>query len=240
MRSVAKAVSWRIFATSTTILIVFIFFGRLDLAIAAGIFESISKIAIYFVHERIWQKIKLGKKKIDPFVIWFTGVPLSGKTTLADAVYDKLSKLAIPIERIDSKDIRDLIPEIGFERNDRIRHLKRVQHLVRTLQNNSISVVCSFVSPYEEARSGTRNGTINYVEVYVKASYDSLRSRDINGLYQQAETGTLRNFTGVSDIYEEPVSPEIVIDTDSTTPEAAAEIIARYIRKNVLKGVTGI
>lgn len=238
-RSVAKAVSWRLFATATTIFIVFIFFGRLDLAIAAGIFESVSKIFIYFIHERAWNKIKFGKKRIEPFVVWFTGVPLSGKTTIADMVYKKISKYDFPLERIDSRDIRELIPEIGYERSDRIRHLKRVEHLVRTLQNNSISVVSSFISPYDESRKSVRENTINYIEIYVKASPDAVRSRDKRGVYEKADKGEIKNFTGVSDVYEEPVKPELVLDTDIVTPEEAADTIVKYIRKYALKGVMG-
>lgn len=239
-RSVAKAVSWRFFATATTILIVWIFFGRLDLAIAAGIFESISKIFIYFVHERIWNRVKLGKKRIEPFVIWFTGVPLSGKTTVADLVYERLAVFEFPLERIDSKDIREVIPEIGYERSDRVRHIRRIQHLVKTLQNNSISVVCSFISPYLQSRDDLRKNTVNFVEVYVKASPETVRSRDSKGIYEKADRGEIKNFTGVSDNYEEPLNPEITIDSDTVSPEEAAEQVFKYIRKNILKGINGI
>lgn len=239
-RSVVKAISWRLFATTTTIIIVFIFFGRLDLAIAAGIFESISKILIYFVHERAWTKIKFGKKRIEPFVIWFTGVPLSGKTTIADLVYKNMSKYSFPLERIDSKDIREVIPEIGYTRPDRVRHLKRIEHLIKTLQKNSISVVSSFISPYVESRQSLRKNTDNYIEVYVKASDETLRARDSKGVYAKAERGEIVNFTGVSDVYEEPLDPEIIIDTDIMSVEEAADVIIKYIRKNVLKGVIGL
>lgn len=239
-RSIAKAISWRVFATTTTIIIVFVFFGRLDLAIAAGIFESASKILIYFVHERIWHKLKFGKKRIEPFAIWFTGVPLSGKTTLADMVFDRINKYGFPVERVDSKDVRDFIPKIGYERSDRIRHLKRIEHLICTLQKNSISCVASFVTPYLESRQSLRVNTKNYIEVYVKASPGIVRARDTKGIYEKAERGEIQNFTGVSDIYDEPIQPEIIIDTDTMTIEESTEIIVKYIRKHVLKGVVGL
>jgi len=239
-RSIVKAISWRFFATTTTIIIVFFFFGRLDLAIVAGIFESLSKIFIYFVHERMWNKIKLGKKRIEPFVVWFTGVPLSGKTTLADAVYEKLEKFEFPMERLDSKDIRAVIPEIGYERADRTRHLKRIEHLIVTLQKNSISVVASFISPYEESRQSLKANTTNYIEVYVKASSETVRSRDTRGIYERADKGEIKNFTSVSDVYEEPTDPEIVIDTDLMSVDEASEVILKHIRKNVLRGVVGL
>jgi adenylylsulfate kinase len=155
-RSVAKGFSWRLVATTTTIIIVYLFFGRLDLAIAAGVIETVLKVGLYWAHERAWFKVKWGRKRIEPFNLWFTGLPLSGKTTIADAVYKQLQNLDIPLERLDSKDIRDVVPDIGFTREDRNRHMHRIGHLVKTLQKNSVSTVCSFVSPYRESRKAIR------------------------------------------------------------------------------------
>ncbi|MCD6432488.1 MAG: DUF2061 domain-containing protein, partial [Sulfurimonas sp.] len=140
-RSILKGISWRLVATTTTIAIVYFFFDRLDLAIATGMIETVLKVGLYWFHERAWFKVRWGRKKIEPFNLWFTGLPLSGKTTIADKVYAELEKLDIPLERIDSKDIRDLIPDIGYTREDRNRHMHRIGNLIRTLQRNSISTV---------------------------------------------------------------------------------------------------
>ena len=136
----------------TSILTVYLFFDRLDLVIAADAIETVLKIGLFWLHERAWFKIRWGRKRIDPFNLWFTGLPLSGKATIADKVYDELGKLHIPLERIDSKDIRDLIPNIGYSREDRNRHMHRIGNLICTLQNNLISTVASFVSPYKQSR----------------------------------------------------------------------------------------
>lgn len=234
-RSIAKGISWRIFATTTTIVIVYIFFGRLDLAIAAGILETVAKIILYWAHERAWVKIKWGRKKIEPFNLWFTGLPLSGKTTIANAVYAELEKLDIPLERIDSKDIRELIPGVGFTREDRNRHMHRIGHLVKTLQKNSVSTVCSFISPYRESRKAIREMVKNNIVVYVKADIETCKKRDYKGKYEKALAGELQNFTGVNDIYEEPQHAEIVIDTDKVSVEEAVRIIVKYIKKNYVK-----
>ena len=234
-RLIAKGISWRFVATGTTIIIVYIFFGRLDLAIVAGLLETIAKVALYWVHEKIWQKIKFGKKRIEPFNLWFTGLPLSGKTTIADKVYEKLKKLDIPLERIDSKDIRELIPNVGFSREDRNRHMKRIGHLIQTLQKNSISTVASFVSPYKESRKIIRTMVKNNIVVYVKADVGTCKKRDYKGVYEKALKGELKNFTGISDIYEKPQHAEIVIDTETTTPDEAAEIIFQYVKRNYIK-----
>ena len=235
LRSIVKGISWRFVATGTTIIIVYTFFGRLDLAIAAGLLETVVKVALYWAHEKIWQKIRFGKKRIEPFNLWFTGLPLSGKTTIANKVYEKLKKLDIPLERIDSKDIRELIPNLGFSREDRNQHMKRIGHLIQTLQKNSISTVASFVSPYRESRKTIRTMVKNNIVVYIKADIETCKKRDYKGVYEKALKGELKNFTGISDIYEEPQYAEIVIDTETTSPDEAAEYIFQYVKKHYIK-----
>jgi len=235
IRSIVKGISWRFIATATTMVIVYFFFGNLELAIATGLLETVAKVGLYWGHEKIWQRIRWGKKRIDPFNLWFTGLPLSGKTTIADKVYDKLQKLDIPLERIDSKDIRDMFPNAGYNRDERNRHIKRIGHLVQTLQKNSISTVCSFVSPYKESRKLIREMVHNNIVIYVKADLEECRKRDYKGVYQKALNGEIKNFTGISDIYDEPQHAEIIIDTQKVSPDEAAEMIVKYIKKNYVK-----
>jgi adenylylsulfate kinase len=234
-RSIVKGVTWRVVATGTTMTIVYVFFGNLELAIATGLLETIAKVGLYWGHEKVWQKVKWGRKRIEPFNLWFTGLPLSGKTTIANKVYEKLQKLDIPIERIDSKDIRELFSDVGFTREERNRHIKRVGHLVQKLQKQSVSTVCSFVSPYKEARKSIREMVKNNIVVYVKADIETCKKRDYKGVYEKAIKGEIKNFTGISDIYEEPKHAEIVIDTEKTTPDEAAEYIYKFVKKNYIK-----
>jgi len=233
-RSVVKGITWRLIATMTTMIIVYVFFGRLDLAIATGIIESVLKIGLYWLHERGWHRVRWGMNRIDPFNLWFTGLPLSGKTTIADAVFIELEKLNIPLERIDSKDIRELIPNIGYSREERNKHIKRIGHLIQTLQNNSITTVASFVSPYKESRKQIRDMVKNNIVVYVKADLDTCKQRDTEGKYLKALAGKYQNFTGISDVYEEPKYAEIVIDTDLLSVDDAVKKIVSYIRKSVV------
>ena len=234
-RSIVKGISWRVVATTTTIAIVYFFFDRLDLAIAAGMIETVLKVGLYWLHERAWFKVRWGRKKIEPFNLWFTGLPLSGKTTIADKVYEELEKLDIPIERIDSKDIRELIPDIGYTREDRNRHMHRVGNLIRTLQKNSISTVASFVSPYKESRRAIREMVNNNIVVYIKADIESCKKRDYKGVYAKALSGELKNFSGVDDVYEEPQRAEITIDTDKMSVDEAVDVIVKYVKKNYVK-----
>lgn len=235
LRSIAKGISWRFIATTTTIIIVYFFFGRLDLAIAAGMIETVLKVGLYWGHERVWHKVRWGNQKIEPFNLWFTGLPLSGKTTIADKVYNELEKLQIPLERLDSSELRNLIPNIGFSRGDRNRHMHRIGHLIKTLQNNSISTVASFVSPYTESRKAIREMVKNNVIVYVKANIESCKERDYKGKYKKALSGEYQNFTGVNDVYEEPKHAEIVIDTDKVSADEASKIIVAYIKERYIK-----
>jgi len=234
-RSIVKGVSWRLLATCTTIIIIYFFFGRLDLAIAAGIIESILKIGLYWAHERVWIKVRWGKNRIEPFNLWFTGLPLSGKTTIADKVYKQLEKLDIPLERIDSKDIRELIPDIGYTRKDRNHHMHRIGYLIKILQKNSISTVASFVSPYKESRKAIRELVKNNIVVYVKANVETCKKRDYKGVYAKALSGEYQNFSGVNDTYEEPQHAEIIIDTDKLSVDESVQIIVTYIKKHYAK-----
>lgn len=177
----------------------------------------------------------MGKKKIEPFNLWFTGLPLSGKTTIADKVYTELEKLHIPIERLDSKDIRDLIPGIGFNREDRNRHMHRVGFLIQKLQKNSISTVASFVSPYRESRKAIREMVTNNIVVYIKADIESCKQRDYKGVYEKALAGELQNFSGVNDVYEAPKHAEVTIDTEMMSADEAAQVIVKYIKKHYVK-----
>ena len=235
IRSIVKGISWRVIASVTTMIIVYFFFGRIDLAIATGLLETGFKLSLYWLHERAWFKVRWGRKKIEPFNLWFTGLPLAGKTTIADLVYTELEKLHVPIERIDSSNIRDLVPNIGFSREDRNRHMHRIGYLIQKLQKNSVSTVVSFVSPYTESRKAIREMVKQNIVVYVKADIETCKARDYKGVYEKAINGELQNFTGINDVYEEPKYAEITIDTDNTSAEDAAKLIVKYVKKHYVK-----
>lgn len=234
-RAIIKAISYRFFGSLITAIIIYFFIGRIDFAIAGGALDAIAKIAAFYLHERAWNRIKFGKKKIEPFSIWLTGLPLSGKTTIANLVHEKLKKSDILIEKIDSKDIRDLVPEIGFSKQDISIHLRRIGYLIKTLQNHSISTISAFVSPHTESRDAINLIVKNNIVVYIKADVNSCIARDYKGLYKKAQNGELLNFPAINDIYEEPNSADIVVDTDILSPNEAAEIIVAYIRKKFVK-----
>jgi len=233
-RSILKALSWRTWATITTAIIVFLFTGEFALAITVGLIEVFVKMGLYFFHERFWQRVRWGKKDIPAFVLWFTGLPASGKKVLADAVYRQLKGEGLKIERLDSHDVRPLFPEVGFTPADVDRHVKRSGHLCSMLEKNGVAVVASFVSPYRPSREFVRNLTSNFVEVYMQATPEACEKRDTKGHYQKAKAGEYRNFPGVDSDYEEPLKPELVINIDHINLVQATEQIVSYLKRNVL------
>ena len=233
-RSILKAISWRTWATITTAIIVFIFTGQFALAITIGFLEVFAKMALYFFHERLWQKIRFGKKEIPSFVLWFTGLPASGKKALADAVHQQLLKEKLKVERLDSLDVRPLFPETGFSPEEVNRHVKRAGHLCAMLEKNGVIVVASFVSPYRQSRVFARERAVNFIEVYMKTTVDACEKRDDKGHYAKARSGEYQNFPGVDVEYEEPINPEITIVVDDVTIDESAQQIIRYLRKNFI------
>lgn len=235
-RSIVKAISYRTWGTITTAIIVFIFTGEFALALTVGFLEVFSKMGLYFFHERLWQKVGWGKKEVPSFVLWFTGLPASGKKELGGRIFQELKRQKLKVERIDSNDIRPLFPEVGFSPEEVNRHVKRAGHLCAMLEKNGIIVVASFVSPYEKSRYAARNLCQNFIEVYLRSTVENCEKRDAKGHYAMARRGEYRYFPGVDVAYEEPGTAEIVIDVDRLAPEEATRKIVEYLRRNVLTG----
>jgi adenylylsulfate kinase len=160
------------------------------------------------------------------FVVWLTGLPASGKTTISAILGDRLRRIGLRVESLDGDEIRKwLSPNEGFSREDRERHLRRVAHVAQLLSRNGVAVLCAFVSPYHSTRSYARRVIPNFVEVYVKCPIEVCIKRDPKGLYKQAAAGQISNMTGVQDAYEPPSSPELVVDTENAHPEDSADAV---------------
>ena len=233
-RSILKAVSWRTLATITTAVIVFVFTGKVALALTIGFLEVFAKMGLYFVHERAWQKLHFGKRNVPAFVVWFTGLPASGKKHLADGVFKQLQKERLKVERLDSHDIRPLFPTVGFSPEDVDRHIRRAGHLAAVLEKNGVIVIASFVSPFRKSREFARGLAGNFVEVYMKTTPEACEARDEHGHYRAARAGELTHFPGVNGPYEEPQNPQVVIDVEQTALDEAVRQVVRYLKKNIL------
>lgn len=165
-------------------------------------------------------------------VVWLTGLPGSGKTTVARALEKKLIERGKRVEVLDGDEVREnLSPQLGFSKEDRMVHANRVAYVSKLLSRNGVIVIVGLISPYREFRRNAREMIGDFVEVYVKCSLDECIDRDVKGHYKKALSGEIKNFTGVSDPYEEPENPEVTVDTETETPEKSAERILRKLNE---------
>jgi len=166
------------------------------------------------------------------FVLWFTGLPASGKTTIATIVKRELLKLGQRVELLDGDDLRKkLDPEIGFSPEDRAIHIRRVAYVAGLLARNGVAVLVCLVSPYIHTREAAREMIgDNFIEVYVKCSLKTCIERDPKGLYRKALAGEILNMTGIGDPYEEPPNPDVVVDTERNTAEENGRIVLEKLR----------
>lgn len=149
------------------------------------------------------------------FVIWLTGLPGSGKTTIAKHLKDTLIDRGLKVEVMDGDEVRsNLSFDLGFSRQDREIQAKRVTYVSKLLSRNGVVVIVALIAPYQSIREYARQEIDNYVEVYVKASLDECIRRDPKGLYKKALEGKINNLTGLQDPYEEPLSPDLIVNTE--------------------------
>ena len=166
------------------------------------------------------------------FVVWLTGLPCSGKTTVAKIVEKELKKSGLKAERLDGDVVRQsLTRDLGFSKEDRDENIERITFVAKLLSRNGVAVIVSFISPYREKRDNARRECTNFIETYVKCPVEVCEKRDVKGMYKKARCGDIKDFTGVSDPYEEPLKPELVIETDKESPEQSAKKIMEKLRK---------
>lgn len=165
------------------------------------------------------------------FCIWLTGLSGSGKTTLAQ----KLKEIFQPtryIELMDGDEIRKgLSRDLGFSKDDRNEHNRRVIFCSKLLSRNGVIVVVALISPYRETRAYAKETIPNTFEVFVKAPIEVCMERDPKGLYQKALAGEIKNFTGIDDPYEEPLEPDLVVETDKESVEESVTKIIKTAQK---------
>jgi len=163
------------------------------------------------------------------FTLWFTGLPCSGKTAVADKVAEALRERGLRVERLDGDIVRQsLTRDLGFSKEDRNENIRRVTFVAKLLTRNGVAVLTSFISPYREIRDEARQEIGNFVEVYVKCPVEVCIERDTKGMYEKAIKGEIKEFTGISDPYEEPLNPEILLESDKETlEESTNKVIQR-------------
>jgi adenylyl-sulfate kinase len=169
------------------------------------------------------------------FTLWMTGLSGSGKTTIAKIVEAELKERGLKVERLDGDVVRQsLTRDLGFSKEDRDKNIERVTFVAKLLSRNGVGVIASFISPYQAVRDMIRRETTNFIEVFVHAPLEVCVERDVKGMYAKAFAGEIQNFTGVSDPYEEPTNPDIVIHTHEETPEESAARLIAYLEEQSL------
>jgi adenylylsulfate kinase len=165
------------------------------------------------------------------FVLWLTGLPASGKTTLAKAIREELIKQIDKVHHLDGDEVRAVQNEpLGFSKEDRDKNIDLAIKLAKSYQDKGFIVIASFISPYRQHREWGRNRLNNYIEVFVSCPIEVCEARDPKGMYKKARAGEIAMFTGISDPYEEPVNPHIHLKTDQWTVEESVARSLEYLR----------
>ena len=169
------------------------------------------------------------------FTLWFTGLSGAGKTTIAELVAPELERRGLLVERLDGDVVRaHLTKGLGFSKEDRDANIERIGWVASRLTRHGAAVIVSAISPYEAARRTARELVEEFgafLEVYVATPVEECERRDVKGLYEKARAGEISEFTGVSDLYEEPASPELRIDTTEHEPEESARLVVAKLEE---------
>jgi adenylyl-sulfate kinase len=162
------------------------------------------------------------------FTLWFTGLPSSGKSTLARRVEEILLERGMYVEVLDGDEVRENLSKgLGYSKEDRDTNIRRIGFVARLLTRNGVVAITAAISPYREVRDELRRAIGRFVEVYVDCPLEVLKERDVKGMYRRALAGEIKHFTGVDDPYEPPLRPEVHIKSGvETVEESTARIIA--------------
>ena len=170
--------------------------------------------------------------KQNSFLLWFTGLSGSGKSTIANVVEQKLFQQGIKTYTLDGDNIRKGINnDLSFSPEDRTENIRRIAEVANLMIDAGLVVLAAFVSPYKKDRENIKSivKDVNFVEIFINTSIEECERRDVKGLYKKARAGEIKNMTGISAPYEAPENPDIEIKTEDESIEAAAQRIVDYI-----------
>lgn len=174
------------------------------------------------------------------FTLWFMGRPSAGKSTLASRVEDHLVGMGYPIENLDGDDIRKhLHPDLGFSREDRRTNNRRTAYIAKLLNRNDIPVIVGMITPFRESQEQARDiieDEGDFVLIHVKCSVEAAEDRDPKGLYEKARDGNIEKFTGINHPFQEPLTPDIIVDTeDQSIEKSIGHVISQLETKGLLE-----
>jgi adenylyl-sulfate kinase len=226
-----KAGLYRIFALIFQFIGSFILTGSVHVAVTFSLLMETAKTGVYFAYDCVFNKL-FSVTTDTGCVLWFTGLPCSGKTTVGDATAERLRQAGVKVERLDGDIVReDLTSDLGFSKEDRAENLQRIRFVAERLARNGVVTICTFISPFREAREELRQRMYNFIEVYADCSVEECERRDVKGMYAKARRGEIMGFTGVDDPYEIPYEAELKLDTESKTVEQCVKQVVKYLKK---------
>ena len=175
------------------------------------------------------------------YTLWFTGLSGAGKTTISHIVAEELEARGSKLEILDGDVVRENLSKgLGFSKEDRDINIRRIAFVADLLSRNGVPVITAAISPYREIRDEAREMMGDrFIEVYIEASVDACAERDVKGLYKKAFAGEIKEFTGVSDPYEEPLNAEITLKTEEEEPEESAARLIAYLEERGLLAPKG-
>jgi len=259
-RHILKTISYRILTSLLTFMIAWIITGNIHAALGIGSIEVILKMIVYYYHERFWfKKIRFRKEISRPpnlhpkllgisqedrekllnqksHVIWLTGLPASGKSTIAEELEKKLASEGYKTFILDGDNTRwGINADLGFTSWDREENIRRVSEIAKLLSDAGFVVITSFISPYIRSREKAKEiiGEDKFKEIHISTSLEDCSRRDPKGLYKKAFAGEIKQFTGVSDPYEIPEYPFLRIDAGTDGDDKLMEY-ADLIYKNII------
>jgi adenylylsulfate kinase len=195
---------------------------------------------ITWAHSAITREMRAEKNGHHSTIIWFTGLSGSGKSTLTRRVEEKLFGQGCQTYILDGDNVRfGLNKDLGFSPEDRTENIRRIGEVSKLMLDSGAIVLTAFISPYRTDRDVNRElvDSGDFIEVFTKCSLEECEKRDPKGLYKKARSGEIPNFTGISAPYEEPLSPEIVIETDKfDVDECADQVIAALQERGIFNG----
>jgi len=163
--------------------------------------------------------------------VWFTGLSGAGKSTISTLLYRRLCAAGAKVELLDGDVVRTHLSKgLGFSREDRDENIRRIGFVCELLSRNGVIAIAAAISPYREVRESVRARIPNFVEVFMQCPIEVLIERDVKGLYKKALAGEIERFTGVSDPYEPPASPELTLNSSQESPEQSAEKVWRALK----------
>ncbi len=166
------------------------------------------------------------------FILWFTGLSGSGKSTIAHRLEERLFEIGVRTYVLDGDNVRTgLNKGLGFSAEDREENIRRIGHVAKLFVDAGVVILTAFISPYKKDRTAVRSlvGSDEFVEIYVKCPLEICELRDVKGLYEKARRGVVKQFTGIDDPYEDPEHPEMILETDKVNSEQCVEEILTFL-----------